>query len=98
MDMNCAGPDSGSVHGEIMDTVRCGKCTQYHRKVQKLESEIIKLKKQLDKSRVDPWASESRKAEAMERDAMANVIEQFSKPNELSLPYGEWKEERYPDD
>jgi hypothetical protein len=53
----------------------CKKCSEYHRKVQKLESEIVKLKKQLSRSRVDPWASESRKAEAIERDNVAAVIQ-----------------------
>jgi hypothetical protein len=67
-----------------MDSIRCGKCTQYHRKVQKLESEIIKLKKQLSQSRVDPWASESRKAEAIERDRTAQIIETYALLGEKS--------------
>lgn len=55
--------------------IHCQKCTVYHRKIQKLESEIIKLKKRLEVTPLNTWASTERQAEAEERERMANVIE-----------------------
>jgi hypothetical protein len=54
----------------------CKKCSEYHRRAQKAEAEVIKLKKLLDTVKhVDPWASEDRKDEAIQRERMANTIE-----------------------
>lgn len=46
-----------------------------HRRAQKAESEVAKLTRQLANARPDPWKSEGRKREAIERDRLAAVIE-----------------------
>ena len=59
----------------------CKKCQELNRRAQAAESQVIKLQRQIKAltetpaRRSDTWASPKRKAEAVERDRMAKVIE-----------------------
>lgn len=68
--------------------MHCENCKALHRRAQKAEAEVERLKKQMSTMRVNPWASESRQAEAEERDRVANLI-QRAKEN-----YNRWNKKR----
>jgi signal recognition particle GTPase len=57
----------------------CQNCKKYHRKLQKAESLIVKLEKQLRKSNVgvNTWSSVERQLEAKQRDQMMETLNRF---------------------
>jgi hypothetical protein len=68
---------------DALRNVQCGPCGasvpsligMMHRRAQKAEAEVAKLKRLLANARPDPWKSEGRKREAIERDRQAEAIE-----------------------
>jgi hypothetical protein len=71
----------------------CKNCRKFvsdvHRRAQKAEGENIRLRKQIEAlpKRSNPWGSFDRMAEALEREAVAEIIELSSSSRVEQTPY-----------
>ncbi len=58
-----------------MSEERCRRCSEMHRRLQKAEGEVLRLRKKLEARPLDTWASPERQSEAVDRDLMAGAID-----------------------
>ena len=65
----------------------CKKCSELRRKIQKLESQLLKAEKQLSKT-VTTWDSPERKAEAVKRDKEMAAVEKANSRETLTNQKG----------